>query len=107
MAANTNNIEEIISEQDALKVLKLKEEVFHPNLSKYRHWRSIMQIFSGIIMMFGTMIPSHPISSQFLIYGNMFIVFGLLTMQQKNTKELHTRIDKLIELQELSQISKK
>ena len=41
MASNTNNIEEIISKQDALKVLKLKEEVFHPNLSKYRHWRSI------------------------------------------------------------------
>ena len=103
----SKNIEELLSEEEALTVLKLKEEVLHPNLSWRRHWRSIIQLIFGMGMIFGTVILTYPLSSQSLIYGNMFILFGLLTWQQKESKEIHHRIDKLIELQELAQTSKK
>lgn len=106
MSSRTNEIEETLSTEDALNTLKIKEEVFHPNLSWHRHWRSIIQLTVGMLMISATLLFMNPLSSQLLIYGNMFILFGLLRWQQKESKAIHRRIDKLIELQELSQISK-
>ena len=90
--------EEFLIEDSALKRLKLREKVYYPNRSYFRHRAPLMQIAAGAIMCLSVIVLESA-SWYFIIFGNLMMLFGIFYWVQEEANLTHDRIDKLLELQ--------
>lgn len=90
--------EEFLLEDSALKRLKLREQVYYPNRSYFRHRAPLIQIAAGAMMCLSVVVVESA-SWHHIIFGNLMMLFGIFYWIQEESKLTHDRIDKLLELQ--------
>ena len=95
---NEEVVKEFLLEDSALKRLKLREQVYYPNLSPFRHKGAWGQIIGGSLLCISVVFTE---SSNWIqpVFGIPMILLGILQWQQEEAKAIHNRIDKLLELQ--------
>ena len=95
---NQESVKEFLLEDSALKRLKLREQVYYPNLSPFRHKGTWAQIIGGALLCASTAFTESPSWIQ-PAFGIPMILLGMFIWQQEEAKSIHERISKLLELQ--------
>lgn len=102
---NEEVVKEFLLEDSALKRLKLREQVYYPNLSPFRHKRAWGQITGGALLCASTALTENP--TWFMpAFGLTMILIGIFAWQQEEAKSIHDRVDKLLELQSIKTSNK-
>jgi hypothetical protein len=91
--------EEFLLEDSALKRLKLREKVYYPDRSYFRHKAPLMQIAAGAVICLSILFLDSA-SWHHIIFGNLMMLFGIFYWIQEEAKMTHDRIDKLLELKD-------
>ena len=91
-------VAEFLLEDSALKRLKLREQVYYPNLSPFRHKGAWGKMIGGCSLCASAAFTEIP-TWELPVLGLIMILIGIFEWHKEETKAMHQRIDKLLELQ--------
>tara|TARA_B100001093_G_scaffold506259_1_gene564903 strand:+ start:62 stop:415 length:354 start_codon:yes stop_codon:yes gene_type:complete len=97
-----DNIKDFIIEGEALRSLKLKEEVFHPKRNWKHYIRELLAVAFGIgmfsIALYSLILDGSTANFGLLIFGIYFTCNGAYMLHKKDIDQVHKRIDGILDL---------